>query len=86
MFEKLRHKSGLLIPTALLFGFIFYVGQRLQTGETMKGNRGIMRWLAEGLNALADTFGPAIAGYGIMALAVFGGTFVAVWIWRDPMM
>ncbi|WP_158454120.1 hypothetical protein [Octadecabacter temperatus] len=58
----------------------------MQSGESMGGNRGVMRWIAEALNWLTDAVGPALAGYGIMGLAVFGGTFVAIWIWRDPLM
>jgi hypothetical protein len=85
MFEKLRYNGPTIAASSLFFGFIFYIGQQLQRGETMKGNRGFMRWIAEGLNWLGDTLGYQIAGYGIMGLALFAGVFVAVLIWRDDL-
>ncbi|MGB1234774.1 MAG: hypothetical protein ACPG5U_03475 [Planktomarina sp.] len=43
-----------------------------------------MRWIAEGLNALADGLGPQVFGYGVMTAAIFGAVFTAVLLWRSP--
>ncbi|MFC4216754.1 hypothetical protein ACFP4H_11555 [Pseudophaeobacter arcticus] len=84
MLDKLRFKGPQMIASSLFFTFVFYVGSRMSHGENMGGNRGIMRWMAEALNFLSDTFGAMQAGYTIMAIALFGGVFAVAWIWRDP--
>jgi len=84
MLDKLRFKGPSIVASSLFFAFLFYVGNRMAHGTNMGGNRGFMRWIAEGLNFLSDTFGDVQAGYAIMALALFGGVFTAVWIWRSP--
>ncbi|WP_298262095.1 hypothetical protein [uncultured Litoreibacter sp.] len=86
MFEKIKYKSPLITASTPLLGFFFYIGSRLQSGESMSGSRGFLRWIAEGLTGLAEMFGPAAAGYGVMGVSLFCGVFAAVWIWRDPMM
>jgi hypothetical protein len=84
MLDKLRFKGPLIIASSLVFSFVFYVGDLMSSGESLGGNRGIMRLIADLLNFLADTFGEVQAGYGVMTIAIFGGVFTAVWIWRDP--
>ncbi|CUH53635.1 hypothetical protein J7382_05425 [Shimia sp. R11_0] len=86
MLEKLRFTLPTIIASSLLFGFFFSVGRKMAQGETMKGKRGIMNYIAEALNYASDSFGAAQAGYAIMALSLFAGVFAAVWIWRNPML
>lgn len=83
MLEKIKFRGPSIIASTLVFGFFFYVGTRIQAGEKMGGQRGIMRWIADGLNFLVEMFGANLMGYGIMAISLFFGVFAAVLIWRD---
>lgn len=83
MLDRLRFIGPAIFAVSLVFGFIFYVGYRIYGGDRLGGARGIMRMLAEALNSLSDSFGPALTGYAIMALALAGGISTAVWLWRS---
>ena len=52
-------------------------------GQILGGNWGIMSMIAEALNGLSSMLGGFEAGYIVMALAVFGGVFSAIWVWRS---
>lgn len=83
MFEKIKYIGPMIVASSLLFGFFFYVGMRLRNGDTLRGSRGFMRLIADGLNWLADLFGNELAGYGIMTLSLFLGVFAAVLLRRE---
>jgi len=67
----------------VFFGFIYYVGLQMTRGQILGGNWGIMSMIAEALNGLSSMLGGFEAGYIVMALAVFGGVFSAIWVWRS---
>lgn len=83
MFEKLKFLYLYFIAIAGSFGFIYYVGLQMTRGQILGGNRGIMSMIAEALNGLSSMLGGFEAGYIVMALAVFGGVFSAIWVWRS---
>ncbi|NBT32622.1 MAG: hypothetical protein EBT13_12205 [Rhodobacteraceae bacterium] len=83
MFEKLKFLYLFFIAIAGFFGFIYYVGLQMTRGQILGGNWGIMSMIAEALNGLSSMLGGFEAGYIVMALAVFGGVFSTIWVWRS---
>lgn len=83
MFNKLLY----IAVSSVCFGFAFYVGNNIREGEdySSAGVRGIVRFFGGLIEGVANLVGHSVVGYAIMAVAIFGGIYMAITIWRNDM-
>ena len=74
-----------IAASSAVFVFFFMIGDAVRRGEDFSGAgvRGIVRIAGGAIDAGASLIGAVPLDYGIMGLALFGGLYAAVYIWRD---
>lgn len=79
------NKLTYIAASTACFAFAFFVGNDIRQGEdySSAGVRGIVRLFGRLVEAIASVIGHSTVGYGIMFLAIFGGIYAAILIWRD---
>ncbi|RPE71403.1 hypothetical protein EDD53_0521 [Pacificibacter maritimus] len=84
-FEKLRYNSSAFISLGLLFGFIAYWGYDIRSGGSIGTSSRffLIRWITEGTELAADTYGQMFVGHAIIGLALAGFIGACTWIWRS---
>lgn len=70
--------------SSAFFGYIGYIGLYIKNGNSFdEGARGVLAIAMRAINGLIDSFGYQPVGLGIIVLALFGGIYAAIWIWRN---
>ncbi|WP_428540910.1 hypothetical protein [Profundibacter sp.] len=78
--NKILYISG----STAFFAWVFYAGLQVHSGDSLGWGRGILRIIVSFIDFLSTQFGYENTGFLIMGLAVFGGIFAAISIWRSP--